>query len=121
MTPATKTIQIPGFEPVASASWVAHYIADLNDRDDPFDGEVPDHVMRFDHFRLETIELSSTDMLDHQYDPGLAAEYAAMSADTAPPVVFDPVAGCLIDGFHRTRAAWLRGESTVVGYVGYCD
>ena len=101
-----------------SSDWVVNYVADLNDRDDPYDGEVPDHILEFDRYKLIHLLISKTDVLHHEYDIDLASNYASMPVESSPPIVFDPIAGEIIDGFHRVRAAIIRGEPTILAYVG---
>ncbi len=102
-----------------SSDWIVNYVADLNDREDPYEGEVPEHILEFTHYRLEKLPISKTNVLHHNFDPTLASEYSKMSSDTSPPIVFDPINKEIIDGFHRVRAAMIRGDKTIIAYVGY--
>jgi hypothetical protein len=96
-------------------------IADLADRDDPFEGPVPHHVLRFARYAEQAVRIGEIDLDGHGYDPALAAEYAAVPAARFPRVVYDPVARTLIDGYHRAHAARLRGDDEVPALVGVIE
>jgi hypothetical protein len=113
-----------GPDGIVDAEAVALMVADQNDRDDPWDGPVPHRIRRYRLYRRADLAIADVDLADHGYDRGLAREYAATPADRFPPVVHDPLARTLVDGFHRTHAAVLRGEATIpalVGVVGTAD
>lgn len=101
-----------------SSDWIVNYVADLNDRDDPYEGDVPEHILEFDRYKLEHLPINKTDVLQHEYDADLASDYASMPVESMPPIVFDPITEEIIDGFHRVRAAMSRGELTILAYVG---
>ena len=118
ITEIFNTVQNPNYPQVASSDWVICYVADLNDRDDPYEGPVPEHIAEFDEYKLVALPVSETNALEQNHDPSLASEYASLAAETAPPIVFDAVQGEIIDGFHRVHAALLRGDTTIMAYVG---
>lgn len=103
---------------VLSADEVVAMIADQNDRDDPWEGPVPAHVLRYGSYLCASFPIAGCDLYGHGYDPGLAEEYSHTSADRFPPVVIDPEDGSVIDGYHRIHAAMLRGETDVLSLVG---
>lgn len=97
---------------------VVTMIAEQNDRDDPWEGPVPAHVLRYSRYRCAHVTIAECDLEGHAHDPGLAEEYARTPADRFPPVVIDPADGFIVDGYHRTHAALLRREKTVLGLIG---
>jgi hypothetical protein len=101
-----------------TADWVIRYVAEMNDREDPYEGEVPEHISEFTSYVLREVPIDEINVGDFSYDPKLAAEYANGSRDTAPPIVYDVMNHLVIDGFHRVHAARLRGDQYISAYIG---
>ncbi len=97
---------------------VVAFVAETNDRDDAYEGPVPHRILRYRSYRLVDLPVSVPDVEGWAYDGDLVVEYAGTPGDRFPPVVFDPVAGTLIDGCHRLQAAILRGDATLSALVG---
>jgi hypothetical protein len=102
---------------VVSADFVVNYVADLNDREDAYEGEVPHNIQRFRSYQLQQLPIDQIDLDGYGYDPDLAKDYAAMDTQP-PPIVYDPIDRMIIDGYHRVHAALLRGAKTIPAYVG---
>lgn len=100
-----------------SADNVIEYVADLNDRDDPYEGEVPERIAQYAEYELRPFPTDELDLESWGYSPSLAAEYATMDPSTMPPIVVEPD-GDIIDGFHRAHAALINGHRTIMAYVG---
>lgn len=109
------------YPPFVSDDWVIRYVAELNDRDDPYEGPVPAHISQFPVYHLVAVGLDETDVFQYGHDTWLAQEYSLLPATSAPPIIFDKLNGEVIDGFHRVHAALLRGDVTVMAYVGVVD
>ena len=103
---------------VLEADEVVAMIAEQNDREDPWEGPVPAHVLRYARYRCAHVPIASCDLDGHGYDPDLAADYSRTRADRFPPVVIDPADGCVVDGYHRIHAAVLRSETAVLALIG---
>ena len=101
-----------------NAHEVVAFVAETNDREDPYEGPVPNRILRYGRYRLMDLPVSAPDMSEWAYDVDLVHEYAKTPGERFPPVVFDPIAGTLIDGCHRTRAAIARGDATLPALCG---
>lgn len=106
------------YPPKVSSDWIIHYLAEMNDRDDPYEGELPEYIQRYSRYRLTSLPLADVEH-DESHDPDLAAYYSSQPAQTAPPIIYDGKNQRIIDGFHRVKAAILRGDSHILAYVGY--
>jgi hypothetical protein len=102
-----------------SSDFVVHYVADMNDREDPYEGEVPERIAEYDEYELCAFPIADLCLDGYQYDSSLAGEYAAMNVQTMPPIVVEPN-GQIIDGFHRAQAAVQRGDDSIAAYAGIC-
>ena len=103
---------------------MADLVEGLNGHDgdeDWWDGPLPRWLSRFGTYSLVQMPLDDLDLDEHAYDPGLAAEYAAMDPHTMPPLVYDPVSRSIVDGNHRVQGARLQGDTAVAVYVGDLD
>ena len=107
---------VPGA--VLDADDVVAMIGEQNDRDDPWEGPVPMHVLRYSRYRCAFVPIADCDLEGNGYDPELAVEYSRTRADRFPPNVFDPADGEIVDGYHRTHAAQIRGETIILSLVG---
>jgi len=103
---------------IVDADAVVMMIADQNDREDPWEGPVPNHVLRFKRYRCALLPVADIELDGHGHDPDLAAAYSRTASCEFPPVVHDPVDRELIDGYHRVHACLLRGERTVLALIG---
>ena len=110
-------IVIESHQCMVSADDICEYVADMNDRDDPYEGPVPNAILRFRKYMLVQLPLSKIDLHGFDYDPDLAQQYAELVTE-APPVVYDSISKTLIDGFHRAQAALITGAATIAAYVG---
>jgi len=103
---------------VLEADDVVAMIAEQNDRDDPWEGPVPIHVLRYSRYRCAFVPIADCDLEGHGHDRQLAVEYSRTPADNFPPIVFDPADGDIVDGYHRTHAALIRSETVILALVG---
>lgn len=101
-----------------TSDWIVHWLAEIEGRDDPFEGPLPRHVMRFGEYELKAVPVSELLAEGYPYSPTLAQDYAQMDPDTRPPCIFDPIDREIMDGNHRAQSARIRGEETVKTYVG---
>ena len=106
---------------ILDAEDVVAMIAEQNERDDPWEGPVPGHVLRYSRYRCDHVLIATCDLDGHGYDPALASDYARTPANRFPPIVMDPADGMIIEGYHRTHAALLRGEETIFALVGMAE
>ena len=100
-----------------SSDYVLHYVADQNDRDDPYEGDVPERINQFAGFKRMAFPIKKLKLHGYQFSPDLAKEYSTMSANTSPPIVVEPN-GEIIDGYHRAQAAVMRKDQTIDAFVG---
>lgn len=109
------------FPSQVSDEFVVHYVADMNDKDpdDPDGAEVPHNIRRFQGYCLKQVPLSDIFFENESFSASLAQAYADMSAVEAPPIILDGITLAPLDGFHRTNAARLRGDTHVLAYVGH--
>ena len=119
--PEIGEAKIGEFPMKVSADWIVNWIADINDRDDPYEGPLPHHVLRYGHYELRDVPIQDLLSTELPFDPALAVEYSTLNPDTRPPAVFDPVYREILDGNHRAQSARLRGETTVQCYVGLVE
>ena len=103
---------------IVDADYVIHYIAELNDRDDPYEGDVPERIASFHSFIREPFPVKDLQLEGYQYDPSLAREYANYEISTMPPIVVEPD-GEIIDGYHRAQAAVINGVVAIDAWVGF--
>ena len=73
-------------------------------------------INRYQDYILKKIRLSSL-IPDWNMDLNRAKEYAEMHTDV-PPIVYDRLGKSIIDGNHRVEAAKMRGDKTILAYVG---
>jgi hypothetical protein len=106
---------------VVDADDVVSMIAEQNDRDDPWEGPVPAHVLRYSRYRCAVVPVAGCDLEGYGYDRELAEEYSRTPAHLFPPIVLDPADGTVVDGYHRAHAALLRGETGILALVGIPD
>ena len=100
-----------------SSDYVVHYVADQNDRDDPYEGDVPERINQFSGFKRMAFPIKKLKLRGYRFSPDLAKEYSTMSATTSPPIVVEPN-GEIIDGYHRAQAAVMRKDQTIDAFVG---
>lgn len=109
---------MPDYPVEVDADWILQFVADMNDREDPYEGDVPEYIQQFARYRLTNLPIAAVEH-DESHDPDLASYYASQATHTAPPIIYDGQAREIIDGFHRAKAAILRGDKTILAYVGY--
>ena len=85
------------------------------------EGDLPDRIYWFDEYKKTDLPLSQINLDEFGIDEQLVDEYAELikaSPNTMPPIVFDPIAGSIIDGAHRANAYAKLGYDTIPAYVG---
>ena len=85
------------------------------------EGDLPDRIYWFDEYKKSQLPLSQINLDEFGIDESLVDEYADLikhSPGTMPPIVFDPIAGSIIDGAHRANAYAKLGYDTIPAYVG---
>lgn len=100
-----------------SSDWLVHHIADMHDREDPYEGDVPTRILDYSKWELKPIPVASTDANEYPTDPDLVADYAARDFSSMPPIIFDQPNGEIIDGFHRANAALQSDIKQILAYV----
>ena len=85
------------------------------------EGDLPDRIYWFDEYKTSLIPLSQIDLNEFEVDEDLVEDYIEYIKDspkTMPPIVYDPVAGSVIDGMHRANAYARLGYDSIPAYVG---
>ena len=85
------------------------------------EGDLPDRIYWFDEYKTSQIPLSQIDLNEFEVDEDLVEDYIEYIKDspkTMPPIVYDPVAGSVIDGMHRANAYARLGYDSIPAYVG---
>jgi hypothetical protein len=85
------------------------------------EGDLPDRIYWFDKYKTSQIPLSQINLNEFEVDEDLVEDYIEYIKDspkTMPPIVYDPVAGSVIDGMHRANAYARLGYDTIPAYVG---
>ena len=85
------------------------------------EGDLPDRIYWFDDYKKSDLSLSEINLDEFGVDESLVDEYADLikhSPNTMPPIVFDPIAGSIIDGAHRANAYAKLGYDTIPAYIG---
>jgi hypothetical protein len=103
------------------AEWLVQWIAEIEGRDDPFEGPLPHHILRFGQYELRDVSLNELLSGEYPYSPALAKEYSELDPSMRPPCIFDPIDLDILDGNHRAQSARIRGETTVKAYVGIIE
>lgn len=91
------------------------------DVNDFSEGDLGDRIYWFDDYKLVDLPISQLDLDEHWTDEDYIEDYMNHIVDskhTMPPIVFDPVAGSIIDGIHRANAYARLGHKTIPAYVG---
>ena len=91
---------------------------DLNDFSE---GDLGDRIYWFDDYKLVNLPISKINLDEYWVDEDYVEDYMNHIADskkTMPPIVFDPIAGSIIDGIHRATAYSRLGNQTIPAYVG---
>ena len=86
-------------------------------QDDLQHGDIIHRIERFRAYELRQLAVAELKLAEWAISEELVAEYAVRT-ELAPPIVYDPIAGSIIDGTHRANAAYLRGEAVIAAYVG---
>jgi GNAT superfamily N-acetyltransferase len=85
------------------------------------EGDLGDRIYWFDDYKLVNLPISKLNLDEHWVDEDYVEDYMNHIADskhTMPPIVFDPIAGSIIDGTHRANAYARLGNKTIPAYVG---
>ena len=85
------------------------------------EGDLPDRIYWFDDYQLTELPLSKINLDEFYVDEDLIEEYIEHikdSPNTMPPIVYDPIAGSVIDGMHRANAYARLGRKSIPAYVG---
>jgi hypothetical protein len=85
------------------------------------EGDLPDRIYWFDEYKTTQLPLSKINLDEYYVDEDLVEdyiEYIKYSPKTMPPIVYDPIAGSVIDGMHRANAYARLGYDTIPAYVG---
>lgn len=112
-----RLVENQEFPSEVSDDFLIQQIANEKDRDDPYEGDVPEAIARYPRWTLTHLPIATVSHAEQDYDPDVAADYARMDRHTAPPIIYDNVRGELWDGYHRLHAAILRGDTDILAYV----
>ena len=85
------------------------------------EGDLPDRIYWFDEYKKSELPLSKINLDEFYVDEDLVEDYIEYIKDspkTMPPIVYDPIAGSVIDGMHRANAYARLGYETIPAYVG---
>lgn len=82
------------------------------------EGDLGHRLERFTHYVRGKLRLSDIDLDEWLLDDSAIDELAAMPSETRPPVVYDAVAGSMVDGLHRANAAFRSGETEIEAFIG---
>lgn len=85
------------------------------------EGDLPDRIYWFDDYELVELPLGKINLDEFYIDEDLIDEYIEHikdSPNTMPPIVYDPIAGSIIDGAHRANAYSRLGKTTIPAFVG---
>lgn len=107
------------YEPFATNSPIIGLVYDNHKRLEDFeDGDIVDRIFAYSHYELREIHISGLDLNEFGIDEDTVDGYVKNGDDVAP-IIFGSDDGSIIDGNHRANAANVRGESTILGYVGH--
>jgi len=73
-------------------------------------------INSFNRYELEHVKIA--DLKISALHPPLSIQYSKISTEL-PPIVVDSNTGFILDGNHRAKAAEIRGDETIIAYVGY--
>ena len=76
---------------------------------------IPERIHLADDYVLQRISLDSIEEADVEIDEDAVEEYAKLSADTAPPIVWNGEE--IVDGNHRYLASIRCGDKEILAYV----
>ncbi len=104
----------------------AHYLDTLAKKihrsfDDFSEGDLTDRIYWFDQYKLIDLPLSKLDLNQYSVDDDIVDDYINHIKDsrgTMPPIIYDPIAGSVIDGIHRANAYASLKYNTIPAYVG---
>ena len=85
------------------------------------EGDLPDRIYWFSEYKKSELPLSLLYLHEFFVDEQLVDDYVKLiqsSPNTMPPIVYDPIAGSIIDGNHRANAYAKLGYDTIPAYVG---
>lgn len=84
--------------------------------EDWIDGDIDENITAYGQYTLQAINPASLRPELNIVHDDLVTDYASREGD-APPIVLDH-RHYIIDGTHRTKAAQVRGDETIMAYVG---
>jgi hypothetical protein len=103
----------------AATAYIVELVKRIHSNTPDFEqGNLVNRIWRFRQYILQPFPVNQLN--PHEWDVGedIVSQYARMSPDTSPPIVYDPIARSIIDGVHRVAAAAQRGDQSVLAYVG---
>lgn len=103
---------------IFSVDHVIYYVAEQNDREDPYEGELTERMMELDNFVLKEVNVCDLDVEGYGFSQSLADDYALLPSISSPPIVIDSDGTSILDGYHRVHAAIIRIDKTIMAYVG---
>lgn len=104
---------------IASNQEVIDLVRSIHHSPQDFDeGDIEHRIDKYSDYILKRIRVSKLTSVWNTNDDS-ASQFAKMDSKTAPPIVYDRLSREIIDGTHRLEAAKLRGDKTILAYVGY--
>lgn len=101
-----------------SAADAENMVLHLHSRPMDFEeGDLLHRAQKFSVYRLKSLRLADLPLGEFNIDEELVAEYAGLPTPI-PPIIYDEVDGSFIDGAHRANAAVMRGDVSIMAYVG---
>lgn len=94
------------------SDYIIDYVADLNDREDPYEGDLPKMIAEYDDYYLELFPIDGLQLKDFRFDQDLAKDYAALNTP-APPIVIGED-GFIFDGCEYPVSAGERNILSVL-------
>ena len=86
--------------------------------EDLLDGDLGHRLEKFTRYVRGRLKLDEIDLDEWLLDNRAVDELAVLPPETRPPVVYDAVAGSMIDGLHRANAAFRTGHSEIEAFIG---
>lgn len=81
------------------------------------DGYIGKNIEQFNSYRLERLPLASINLGEWGVDEDVVSIYTALETPF-PPIIYDSERKSIIDGAHRCNAAKLRGDDSILAFVG---
>lgn len=110
--------QIGKFAPNMTSYEAFNYVQSLHSNPEDFaEGDLADRIEKNNRYSLTEIPVSKLNADEFTVYPDQVASYAKQPALTSPPILIDR-RGSIIDGVQRVNAAKVRGDKTILAYVG---